>query len=103
MGDVFQPARVSGQQCGALPLLSAKPSVFLARISSICCLKQLAMKLCLPDTGSKLDRSCGRMPCPGQNTHCRAGHRSLEALMLGMSDENVYGDGWARSISPPIF
>ena len=43
------------------------------------------------------------MPCPGQNTHCHAGHRSLEALMLGMSDENVFGEGWTRSISPPIF
>ena len=33
------------------------------------------------------------MPCPGQNIHCRAEHRSVEALRLGVSqdNENVYG------------
>src|SRR5215471_3078722 len=44
------------------------------------------------------------MPCPGQDIHRRAKHRSVEAVMLRVrkDDEHVHDDRpWARLISPP--
>ena len=95
MADVFRPVRVSGQQCGALPLLSAKPEVFPAAHLFDLLLEIVgAMKLCAPGRNCKSEvrTSC---PAPVRTPTADRNIASVEALMLGMSedDENVYGDG----------